>query len=119
MKLDMDLVRNLLLEIEKNEDSKVENVDSLELVNVENKVKTYHLIKMEEANLVKYYCIEGNTEGKILLDIELTFEGHEFIGPIREESNWQKTKLYIKEKGKPLTILIVKTMIPIIAAKYL
>jgi hypothetical protein len=36
--------------------------------------------------------------------IEITWEGHDFIDGIADESNWSKVKDFLKEGGKQVTI---------------
>ena len=41
----------------------------------------------------------------------LTWEGHDFIDKIREDTFWNNTKEKIKENALPMTIEVIKTVV--------
>lgn len=45
---------------------------------------------------------------------DVTWEGHNFIDAIREDTNWNKIKNYLVEQGKQITIETIKTAAKII-----
>lgn len=40
----------------------------------------------------------------------MTWDGHEFLDKIREDTVWNKTKDLIKEKGLPMALEVVKNV---------
>ncbi len=90
----MELVRELLLLIESTNDRQ-------ELVIPEDwnrEVVAYHLKILDQAEYV-----DNNTKwadnSPMWLMASLTWDGHEFLDSIKDNSIWQKTKAGIKAKG--------------------
>ena len=110
MKRDMDLIRLILLEIEKAEENEVENMNidgySKEDVVFNAKLlKQYNMIeKFEEDVLGNYYI--GS----------LTWGGSDYLDSIRDNSKWKRIKSVIKEKALPFTFDIVKSVATTIIA---
>lgn len=57
-------------------------------------------------NEVQAFCIGG-----------LTWDGHEFLDQIRDNSIWSKIQVAVKEAGVPLVINIVKKFATVIIDK--
>jgi len=110
MKRDFELIRQLLLDIEG------EKVD-LSLF-TEDQI-LYHKALLLEVGLAegpkpryssrKYSGIPD----KVIIH-KLTWEGHDFIDAIRDESRWQKAKEWVKEAGKILTLESLKEAVKIL-----
>ncbi|MGL4490415.1 MAG: DUF2513 domain-containing protein [Rhizobiaceae bacterium] len=97
MKRDMDLVRNILLEIESKDDGSNRWID-VDLPNVDQKILHEHLFLMWKSGL-----IEGN-DGSTMSSREfmprrLSWTGHDFLDSIRDPEIWQKTKDGAKAAG--------------------
>jgi hypothetical protein len=102
---DMDLIRNLLLKIEKGERSfsllsepeaialglPAENVLSCE----EASRMQYHLGLLEDA---KFITKTDYTGGTCVVD-SITWDGHEFLDSIRDNDIWNRTKIGAKAVG--------------------
>jgi len=102
MKRDMDLIRKVLLAIEDQYidvplyNLKVEGYD-LESI-------AYHCKILYEAELISDYK-------RLFADFgvgSLTWEGHEFLDKIRDDTVWGKTKETMKDKGIPFGLDAVK-----------
>lgn len=88
MKLDFDIIRDVLLEIE-NDNSIQSKLDySYENTPPE---KLYAISKLIEAEFIN--AIDGSTmDGNVYIATSLTWDGHNFLNNIRENTIWSKTK---------------------------
>lgn len=100
MKRDMDLVRDILLAIEK--DSRFDGSGwhqpddpaDLGLTQCTYEQLAYHLTLLIEAELV-----EGKTAMRMPMINRLTWQGHEFVSDVRDPVVWRKTKDGAKMAG--------------------
>ena len=108
MKRDMDLVREILIELEKDDSPdhapkeyvhpgySQENVD-------------HHLRIMAEAGLINIreaQLLDWNSD----YEVEgLTWDGHEFLEVARQESFWKQAKKKVQEKTGVLTLEMLKS----------
>ena len=90
MRRDMDLVREILLAIEKNEKDPLGWID-LELPNRSRKEVAYHVMLLHQAGLVtaKDLCTNG-PDGFDWRPKSLTWQGHEFLEAARNDTIWHK-----------------------------
>ncbi len=107
MKRDFELIRKLLLDIEGEE---------VDLSPFTEDQILYHKALLLEAGLAEgpkpHYPSQKSSEIPDLVIIKkLTWEGHDFIGAIRNEEHWKKAKEWIKEAGKILTLETIKEAI--------
>ncbi len=108
MKRDMDLIRRLLLEIEQRSDGFTGL--TLKLEGVDRKTIGYHLKIMNQGKLVHAY--EGTSSaGLAFRPAGLTWDGHEFLDKIRDESTWTKAKAIAVEKGAGLSFDVLKALV--------
>ena len=100
MPLDMDLVRLLLFQFEKGDDSVPQGHTKQEVA--------YHVKQMIDGGLVDGDVIMAPSPGKLLpsdyLVKDITWKGHEFIRSIREDTVWHDLKKHFKSKGVALTV---------------
>ncbi len=106
MKRDMDLIRNILLEIEK------QDINSTYINNIAVDGHTpmeimQHVKLMEDHGLIRdcTYDLSYNTYVRTI-----TWEGYDFLEKIRDHTTWEKTKKIIVQKGLPLVLDTVKTV---------
>ena len=112
MERDWDLIRHLLLEIEKKQDTRP--VD-LTIESHPASTVTYHLELLAAAGL-----IEGiRTAGDAYYPRGLTWQGHDFLDAIRDETVWNKTKRIMKEKVGSLSFDVLKTLASSVAKEVL
>lgn len=95
MKRDMDLIRELLLQIESHDMgvvyvSHLKGAVSLQAINEE--VLVYHLDLMKEAGLIHGRKPSALSTVSPWIIERLTWEGHEFLDTIRDPDIWKKTK---------------------------
>lgn len=107
MKRDMELCRKILFAIE--EQYVDTSIEDLEIPGYTANQVAYHCQILENAGLVSYYHSESDEEGLEFFEVgSLTWEGHDFLDKIREDTVWNRTKNIITEKGLPMILDVVK-----------
>lgn len=102
MKLDINCIRDVLLELESFPFPQTFLVDSFQKsIRKHGKDNvTYTLLKMYEADFINAKCLraaDGTPHFHYILD--LTFKGHEFLADIKPESKWEKLSKAFKRGG--------------------
>jgi Hypothetical protein (DUF2513) len=110
MKRDMDLIRKILIKIEDlpTYDKQVE----IEVKDYAPENIQYHLKLLHDAKFIEVLN-DGTSELWVKVNItptSLSWEGHEFLDAIRNETVWNKTKEIVKEKGVGLAFGIIKDL---------
>lgn len=97
MKRDMDLVREILLAVERSD---ADPIDSIQIV-IPNYTLTqvsYHVHIMEEAGLVEALDLSSD-DGYDFEPKRLTWHGHEYLDTIRDPAIWRETKKQMEAAG--------------------
>ena len=114
MQRNMDLIRRLLIGIEGEPstqyDFKIEGIDDLE--------KWYNVDLLAEANLIRGVKVRWAADGTgpypyIKGLVALTWDGHEFLDAIRDDSVWQKAREKVRANGlnlQSLTFDVIKSL---------
>ena len=107
MKRDMELIRRILLEIETN--------DQVKLPDIPADLLAHHILLLNEEGLIKGLvaaeCLNGPPILQQLMSyVRLTSKGHDFLGSIRDESVWKKTKEKFAEVGGGISVSLVMTI---------
>jgi hypothetical protein len=104
---DMNLVRKLLLEMEKQ--PYTGNFINVEIEGVADDDITYHVILMSEANLIDAMNLTtmSNIEWQPL---RITWQGHEFLDTVRDEQQWQKTLGVVRSRTGGVAFEVVKQL---------
>ena len=90
MKRDMDLVRNILLKVECTTNTRgIMDVDEFNDGRHSDEQIYYHLNMMGQADLI---VVEYLKHGAVLNVRALTWQGHEFLDAVRNESSWVQAK---------------------------
>jgi hypothetical protein len=98
MKRDMDLVRKILFEAEKQESGYAPS--KLEIEPYTEEQIRYHAYIMKEAGLVEAVDASSwDTRSPQAIITRLTWQGHEFLDAARDEGIWEKAKSTIKKVG--------------------
>lgn len=109
MKRDMELIRKILFKIEDT----VDNVGKTNL-QIEGYTKdqvAYHCSILYEGGYIHACKIQYVSNEIYSFSVgRLTWEGHEFLDKIREDTIWIKTKDTIAKKGLPFVFDIVKSV---------
>ena len=109
MKRDMDLIRQLLSELERDEAVRIPVVA---LTADEENVKWGHLKLMEDDGLIEFYVPTGKVhrrgyESKLRLGpttVRMTSRGHAFLDGTRAPDRWESVKGSLKKAGITLTV---------------
>lgn len=107
MRRDMELCRKILFACEEaDEDFDLLN---LEIPGYTMDQVAYHCKLLHDAGFIDEYN-DGYADNKIEYFTAgmLTWEGHDFLDKVRENTVWNKTKSVITEKGLPMILDVVK-----------
>lgn len=110
MKRDMDLIRDLLFLLEDRSEDCVLEVDSFS--GYSKAEVQYHLNLMYEAGFISAEPARSSTSDRIILVLPfgLTWQGHEFLDAIRDDSIYEKVKSKIKAIGGKAGFEVIKTL---------
>lgn len=106
MQRDMDIIRSILFEVEK-----IENSDNWQPENLEQYTQeeiNYHLMLLKEAELIKATSLN---DGNIWVPERLTWDGHDFLDASRNETVWKRVKGKIAEMGGSLAFEMIKSLL--------
>ena len=113
MKRDMDLIRELLLEVEKCPSL---NGCAIKIPGRSPEDLCYNAKQAQDAGLIDARFLPGSTEFHV---IRLTYEGHEFLEAARNDTLWAKAKESVIRNTGVLTLEGLKTALPILIRKAL
>lgn len=107
MKRDMELCRAILFAIEE------EFVDvalyNLQIPEYTTEQVAYHCKILYDAGLIAAYNARFASDHIYSFGVgSLTWEGHDFLDKIRQDTIWNKTKEVITKQGLPMVIEVVK-----------
>jgi hypothetical protein len=113
MKRDMDLIRDILLEVEKCPslegcETKIPGCSPEDLY--------YNAQQAQEAGLIDAVFQRGTTHFHIT---RLTYDGHEFLDAARDNTLWARAKETLIKNTGVLTLEGLKTALPILINKAL
>ena len=119
MKRNWDTIRELLTKVE---ECCTRPVDSVRLstfpLGREAEI-SYHMALLIEAGLVNGQMSKSlNQEVNDFFVQRLTWEGHEFLDSIRNDTVWAKTKTAFREKGIDMSLDLVKAIAKDIATSF-
>lgn len=105
MQRDMDLIRKVVLAAEAGPPfPKIEGY-------TEDAIKYHQMLAIQHGLLdgavLKVHTHPTEIPGAVVIK-DVTWEGHDFIDAIREDTNWTKVKSFLADAGKQLTIETVK-----------
>lgn len=109
MQRDMELIRKILFKIEET----VDNVTkyNLEIEGYAMKEVAYHCSVLHEGGYIHTCNVQYADNEVYSFSVgRLTWEGHDFLDKIREDTIWNKTKSVIRKKGLPFVFEIVKNV---------
>ena len=108
MKRDLDLVRQLMLQIEALPAAPPVQYRTSE---IEDPVLLAHLEMLIEAGLVNGRISRSQgTRGDVISVSGLTWQGHEWIDMVRSQSLWNEVKTTVLEGGGVLTFELTKAV---------
>lgn len=110
MKRNMDLCRLILFKIE--DEYKSTALSNLQIDGYDMEIIAYHCDLLFEAGLIKSYNPTYASDKIYFFSVgALTWEGHDFLDKIRENTMWNRTKNRIKENALPMTLEVIKTIV--------
>lgn len=109
MKRDMDLVRLILLKIEEEYCSSA--LFNLSIDGYDMETVAYHCKILFDGGMVSAYKAQNaDNELAFFCVGSLTWEGHDFLDKIRDNSRWHKVKDTIAQRGLPLIVDTIKAI---------
>jgi hypothetical protein len=109
MKRDMDLIRAILLEIEKLPDDLESH--NIEMENATPEEVTYHVRLLAQAGLIEAEDF-STFAGTRWQPRGLTWNGHEFLDAARSDTVWRKAKEIVIAGTGTLTLEALKIALP-------
>lgn len=97
MKLESDLVREILLRLEADEGDP-RALKDIEVPDFTTQQVAYHIEKLFEAGLVEAHDL-STMSGYDWRATALTYEGHEFLNTIRDSKIWKTAKTIASQAG--------------------
>lgn len=103
MELNHDLVRSLMLAIEKTDDPTGMGPQGaakfMQDTNTSRDVLAYHIARLHEAGFINGRVIWASDEPAVLIPGNLTYNGHEYLDTIRAPEVWRKSKTIAQKVG--------------------
>ncbi|KWS19008.1 DUF2513 domain-containing protein [Pseudomonas syringae] len=96
MKLDKDLVREILLAVEAHDHP--QGWMTLTLEGRESELVSYHVMLLDEAGLLSGISLGGLNHFE-WQPKRLTYKGHEFLDTVRDGEVWRRTKAGAEKAG--------------------
>ncbi len=117
MKLDHDIVREVLLYLEDHLELNDE-LDSTKIIipEVTADEVAYTLLRLSEADFIKIITDEDLSGNLDIFVKSLTWKGHEFLDNIRSNNTWDKVKKVAAEVGADSLSTLQKIAINVISA---
>ena len=112
MKLDHDLVRELLLNVQSTQSNREAGEPHIEPWSRDTILE--HIEVLDEAGLLEARVIRNHQNGARLLSahvIRLTWEGHEFLGKASNDLVWARVKIVVVNQGGSASIGILKELL--------
>lgn len=110
MRRDMDLVRRILLKAEESTEEQG-RAGWLKLDGYDQMTVARHVQLLKEAGLAEAHVLTGDgVAPQAALVFRLTWEGHDFLDAVRNDTVWAKTKQLLKEKGGSGSFEIIKAI---------
>jgi DNA-binding transcriptional ArsR family regulator len=98
MKLDMDLVRKILIALEEHPHGFYNQF--LQIDGYSQEQIGYHITLMEEAGLLLAVdATSMDSQSPEAMPQRLTWQGHQFLNACRDEGRWAKAKTIFKDAG--------------------
>ena len=108
MKRNWDLIRKILIKLEEKADStswlesdRIKGYDSISVA--------YHYKLLKNAGLIEAIDI-SSIETEDFAATSLTWQGHEFLDKIRNDSVWNKVKSTVQNKSLDLSFDVIKSV---------
>jgi len=108
MKRDIDLIKEILIQIEKS--NQVKGWINIQIPGRSSKEVYYHIKLLHEAGLIE--AVNQSTKsGFMWVAKSLTWNGHEFLDAARNDTVWENLKNKVKEHGGNVPFYVVKDLL--------
>lgn len=107
----MDTVRAILLAVEERLPAPI--LENFQLEGYDPEVTDYHILKLQEAGYLKATFEYADPPSATVT--ALTYEGHQFLDTIRNNTVWQQLKKKAASEGGSIPLEVLKPL----AVKYL
>ena len=110
MKRDFELIRKLLLFFEEKESP--EHIEVPPIDGYDKSTIKYHLVLLHDAGLLRCEPVQSSTSERIIyvIPFDLTWEGHEFLDKVKNETVWRKIRKVIAARGGSLAFNVVNEL---------
>jgi len=110
MKRDFELIRKLLIFFEEKQSAK--HVEIPAIGGYDERAIKYHLVLLHEAGLLRCEPVRSSTSDRVIyvIPFDLTWDGHEFLDKVRNESVWRRIRKVITSKGGSLAFSVVNQL---------
>lgn len=106
MQRDWDLIRKILLKLEEKADAQSFLSDD-EFRGYHSEMVSYHFKLLHSAGLIE--AVDYSSARELCFGARsLTWDGHEFLDKIRNDSTWNSLKTLIKSKRLELSFEVIK-----------
>ena len=78
----------------------------------------YHVKMLHDAGFLTAENLTTQNRGFCWTPKSLTWQGHEFLDTVKNDTVWQKTKDFVKEKGGTISIEMLKVVATRIASAH-
>ena len=114
MRRDLDLIRKLLLYFENKDGAQVIlNVEDMGVEGYDASTLRYHLFLMHDAGLLHAQAQRSSTDPTRVVQVYpffLTWEGHDFLDSIRDETRFNQIKKALVQEVGGWTLGLVKSL---------
>ena len=109
---DMDLVKDILIELGNNTPGTSYNSENFEIPGHDPEEVHFHLYLLEQAGLIEAHDATGmGSQGPEMIPLWLTWNGYEFLEAASNEGIWEKAKGVLKEQGLGTSFDLMKTLL--------
>ena len=110
MKRDFELIRKLLIFFEEKQSASHVEVPPID--GYDQRTIKYHLILLHDADLLQCEPVRSTTSDRVIyvIPFDLTWNGHEFLDNVRNETVWKRIREVILSKGGSLAFSVINQL---------
>jgi len=115
MQRDFDLIRKLLIFLDEKDGPEAVEVPPIDGYS-DLEIK-YHLVLLHDAGLIHCEPVKSSSSDRVIyvVPFDLSWNGHEFLAKVRDDTVWKTIKSKITEKGSALAFSIISKVASSIA----
>lgn len=110
MKRDMDVIRQLLLVVEALHPGEWEVDKHFKIDEISRSAMREYVKLLNEANYTEINVSDYVSGGYSIHSARLTWQGHDFLETIRNDTVWEETKAVVGKTGGGMVISVVKSV---------